>query len=120
MIINLSGEPVRLYGPDVEVVDDDALDSRCTVIPTDGAAAYLDLLDLGSPGDDIHGGRPVHIDLVEFHVRGLPAPRADVRLIVPAGVAMATRGRSDLLVPLGDVRDGAGESVGHQILASPC
>ncbi len=120
MIINLSGEPVRLYGPDVEVIDDDPADALCTVIPADGAAAYLDLLDLGSPGDDVHGGRLVHIDLVEFYVRGLPAPRPGTRLIVPYGVALATRGRSDLLVPVGDVRDRSGEPVGHQLLASPC
>lgn len=120
MIINLSGEPVRLYGPNVEVIGDDALDSLCTVIPADGAAAYLDLLDLGSPGDDVHGGRTVHIDLVEFHVRGLPAPRPGTRLIVPCVVALASRGRSDLLVPIGDVRTRSGESVGFQVLASPC
>ncbi|WP_405710030.1 hypothetical protein OG264_15975 [Streptomyces xanthophaeus] len=120
MILNMSGETVRLYGPDTDVIDDDAVDLGCVVIAASSAVAYLDLLDLGSPGDDVHGGETVHIDLVEFHVRGLPAVRPGTRLIVPASVALASRGRSDLLVPVGDVRTRSGDSVGHQVLASPC
>ncbi|MFD6874506.1 hypothetical protein [Streptomyces sp. NPDC060075] len=116
----MSGEPVRLYGPDVQDVDADDVDRLCVVIPASSALPYLDLLDLGSPGDDVHAGQVVHIDLVEVHVRNLPAARPGVRLIVPGAVALATRGRSDLLIPFGEVRSRAGDVVGHQVLASPC
>lgn len=121
MIINLTGEPVRLYGlaaPDV--IEDDALDSACTVIPAETPPAYMDVISLGSPGDTVHGGRPVQIDLCEFHIRDLPAAVTGTRLIVPPGVALASRGRSDLLIAFGDVCDATGASLGHRLLVSPC
>ncbi|MFD3777321.1 hypothetical protein [Streptomyces sp. NPDC058612] len=121
MIINLTGEPVRLYGLSAaDVIEDDALDSGCIVIPAEDPPAYLDVISLGSPGDDVHGGRTVEIDLCEFHVRDLPAPQASTRLIVPPGVALASRGRGDLLIAFGDVVDTTGASVGHRLLVSPC
>jgi hypothetical protein len=123
MIINLTGETVRLYGPDApDVIEDDALDRSCTVIAADVPSAFLGVesVDLDEPRTTFHGGRPLEIHLVRYLVRDLPASRRGVYLLVDPAVGVCVRGRADLLVPFDQVRDSTGAVVGHRHLVSPC
>ncbi|MGW2985435.1 hypothetical protein [Streptomyces goshikiensis] len=120
MIINLTGASIRLYGPDAP----DTLTDPMTILGVAIAAAEppadFYMIDLGSIGDEQYRGHPVHLVLAEIHVRDLPEARPGTRYVVSAAVALASRGRSDLLVPLGEVRTPAGALLGHKVLISPC
>ncbi|MFE7096997.1 hypothetical protein [Streptomyces erythrochromogenes] len=123
MIINLTGEPIRVYGPDApEVIEADALDLECTVFAAEVPPAFLDLvhLDLDEARTAFHGGRPVEIHLVQHIVRDLPAARRGVYLLVDSAVGLTVRGRADLLIGFDSVRDAAGAVVGYRHLVSPC
>ncbi|MFG2993978.1 hypothetical protein ACGFZK_32585 [Streptomyces sp. NPDC048257] len=121
MIINLTGETVRLYGPEApDVITDDALDLRCTVFAAEVPPAELHLEHLDFGERTYHGGRPVQTYLVRHTVRDLPARRGGAHLLVDPAVGMCVRGRSDLLIPYGPVHDSTGAIVGYRHLVSPC
>lgn len=123
MIINLTGEDVRLYGPDTpDVIAVDALGTGCTVIAAEGPEASLrfESIDLDEPKTTLHDGRPLEIHLVRYVVRDLPASRPGVYLLVDPAIGACVRGRADLLVPLDQVHDATGLPVGHRYLVSPC
>ncbi|MFD9306111.1 hypothetical protein ACFWCB_26240 [Streptomyces sp. NPDC060048] len=123
MIINLTGETVRIYGPDApNVIAADALDTGCTVIAAEVPPAYLgfESVDLDEPKTTLHGGRPLEIHLVRYLVWDLPACQPGVYLVVDPAIGVCVRGRADLLVPLDQVHDSTGVPVGHRYLVSPC
>ncbi|MEU2450077.1 hypothetical protein ABZ605_08460 [Streptomyces sp. NPDC012765] len=121
MIINLTGTTVRVYGPDApDVIEDDVLDLRCTVIPADVAPAHLHIDVLDSVTRTFHGGRPVEVYMVKHHVPDLPASRPGTYLLVDPTVGLCVRGRADLLIPFGPVHDSTGATVGYHHLVSPC
>ncbi|MCY0921865.1 MULTISPECIES: hypothetical protein [unclassified Streptomyces] len=120
VIINLTGETLRMYKPDSPDVLTDPLTGLGAVIDAIEPAADLNIIDLGSPGDDEYRGHVVPIDLAEIHIRHLPPSRPGARYVVTAAIAFAARGRADLLVPMGEVHDPDGTLLGHRHLISPC
>ncbi|MFZ3494592.1 hypothetical protein ACODT5_15435 [Streptomyces sp. 5.8] len=123
MIINLTGEDVRLYGPEApDVIAADALATGCTVIAAGGPGAFLrfESVDLDEPKTTRHGDQHLEIHLVRYVVRDLPASRPGVYLLVDPAIGACVRGRADLLVPLDEVHDSNGVPVGHRYLVSPC
>lgn len=121
MIINLTGETVRVYGPDApDVIADDALDTRCTVFAAEVPPAYINLDVLGAGERTFHGGRPVQTHLVRHVVCDLPPSRPNTYLLVDAAIGLTARGRADLLIGFDSVHDAAGALVGYRHLVSPC
>ncbi|WKV74245.1 hypothetical protein AW27_026460 [Streptomyces sp. PCS3-D2] len=121
MIINLTGDTVRVYGPDApDVIADDALDTGCTVFAAEVPPAYVDLVSLGRGERTFHGGRPVQTYLVRHVVRDLPPSRPNTYLLVDAAIGLTARGRADLLIGFDSVHDAAGALVGYRHLVSPC
>ncbi|MEU6294853.1 hypothetical protein [Streptomyces erythrochromogenes] len=121
MIINLTGETVRVYGPDAPaVIPTDALDLACAVFAAEVPPVYADLEIIGEGERIVHGGRPVQTYLTRQVIRDLPPSRPRTYLLVTASVGLCVRGRADLLVGFAPVHDAAGATVGYRHLASPC
>ncbi|MEV7584416.1 hypothetical protein [Streptomyces erythrochromogenes] len=120
MIINLTGKPVRVYGPDApDVIADDQLDG-CTVFPAEVPPARMAIEVLDAGQEALHGIRTVPLYLVRHNVAGLPPRRPNTHLIVEPIVGVVSHGRADLLIPLDEVHDATGAAVGHRFLGSPC
>lgn len=121
MIINLTGEPVRVYGPDApDVIEDDVLDTGCVVFAAEVPPAYINLDVLGAGAKTFHGGRPVETYLVRHVVCDLPPSRPNTYLLVDAVIGLTARGRGDLLIGFDSVCDPTGAVVGYRHLVSPC
>ncbi|MCP3758187.1 hypothetical protein [Streptomyces sp. TBY4] len=125
MIINLTGEDIRVYGPDApDVITDDVLHTGCTVIAAEAelppAHLGFESVDLDEPRTTLHGGQRLEIHLVRYLVRDLPAYRPGTYLLVDPAIGACVRGRADLLVPLDQVHDATGAPVGYRYLVSPC
>jgi hypothetical protein len=67
----------------------------------------------------MHDDDRIALALVEYHLDDLPEKTAGTYLVVDLDVAIAARGRADLLVPHLEVHDTAGDVIGHRRLASP-
>lgn len=125
MILNLTPHPVRLYTPatpDRIHELDDLNEGVIAVIEPEETPARVATIE-ASLGVVFawHQGQNIPTVLIEYGtVQGLPERKAGVQLIVSPAVAVATRGRSDLLVPYSEVRNTAGTVVGCRLLASPC
>ena len=125
MILNLTPHPVRIYHPAVpDRIDlNDGPVPLCTIEPSD-SLARLGTDEIGS-GVVQHSGLPIPAQLVLYgDLTGLPAwdgsadgetPRTF--LLVPLVVALAARGRNDLLVPYREVRNLDGTVIGCRALA---
>lgn len=104
ILINLTPHPVALMDSDGNVrttIESLGVVPRCQ--QTDRKVGELELDGVGS------------IDIVETEfgeISDLPEPVEGVFLVVSAIVAQAARGRHDLLVPSGPVRDSEGRVVG--------
>ncbi|NUP19042.1 MAG: hypothetical protein HOZ81_23715 [Streptomyces sp.] len=121
MIINLTGEPFRLYQPDApDVITDDQLNAGCIVFPATATTAYVNLHHLGAGPQTFHEGRPQRTQLVRPSVCDLPPSRPHTYLLVDAVVGLCVRGRADLLIGFDHVNDSAGAVAGYRHLVSPC
>lgn len=59
--------------------------------------------------------------MVEYgHIHALPQPAADTDYVVSLVVALAARGRDDLLAPYLEVRNESGTMVGCRFLQRVC
>lgn len=116
MIRNLTPHPVRIMLDEPWPIDSPLpADMVQEEFPPAGPPARLAMVDLGRQND----GTAVY-QLVEFgHVHDLPEPEHGVWFIVSLPVALACRGRSDLLVPYQEVRNHEGTVIGCRSLARP-
>lgn len=132
MIVNLTPHPLHIYPPDCpEQVDPDTVAPQFTVRP-DGPPARIVETTLGTSFRDCFDTRDpaasptaVAVEGVEYgYVDKLPPadghtpPRTFY--VVSLVVALAARGRPDLLVPYRQVRNLAGAVIGCRQLARPC
>ena len=121
MIRNLTPHPVRVYAPDTADRIDDLDAGLRTVIPPEETPARINVRSMGPSPSPAHDGVLIPTVLTEYgHITGLPNPEPRVYLVVSLVVALAARGRSDLLVPDAEVRNTDGTVVGCRRLASPC
>lgn len=125
MILNLTPHPIRLYSPATpdRIHELDDLNTGLIAIiepeetPVRVATTEVSLGVIFA----WHDGQNIPTVLIEYGtVEDLPERRNGVQLIVSPAVAVATRGRSDLLVPYSEVRNTTGTVVGCRLLASPC
>lgn len=111
-LINLTPHPIAIYrnralaeGPE-------------EVIPPSGTVARIATIDLGTNLSQ-HSGRSY--ELVEYgHAHDLPRPVDGTDYIVSLVVALACHGRSDLVAPYVEVRNGQGTMVGCRYLQKVC
>lgn len=126
MILNLTPHPVRVYHPNVpdRIEIDGEHEPLCTIEPS-GQLARLGMDELAATAVVQHSGLPIPAPLVDYgDLTGLPdwdgsadgeTPRT--YLLVPLVVALAARGRNDLLVPYREVRNLTGTVIGCRALA---
>lgn len=135
MIVNLTPHPLHFYPNDCpDRIEEGAVEPLFTVAPS-GTVARMETSTLGTWFSDCFDHQTpaeslttVAVEGVEYgHISGLPKfqegwDRADsgrVYYVVPLVVALAARGRPDLLVPYRDVRSMAGTVLGCRQLARP-
>jgi hypothetical protein len=112
-LVNLTPHPVNLYGP-----LRNAIDGPEEVIPASGQIARVAVIDLGTNLSP-RSGRSY--ELVEYgHVHDLPQPETGTDYIVSLVVALAARGRDDLLAPYAEIRNSEGTMVGCRFLQRVC
>jgi hypothetical protein len=110
MIINLTPHPVAIYG------NRTLEEGPREVIPPSGTVARVATIDLGT-----QPGRSGSYELVEYgHVHDLPEAAPDKHYLVSLVVALAARGRDDLLAPYVEVRNAEGMTVGCRYLQKVC
>lgn len=111
-LVNLTPHPIHLYGR--RAVED----GPELVIPPSGSVARVATIDLGA-NPSRHSGRLVA--WMEYgHVHDLPQPRRGVDYVVSLVVALAARGRDDLLAPYDEVRNAEGTMIGCRLLQRVC
>jgi hypothetical protein len=112
MLVNLTPHPVAIYR------DKSVEDGPDEVIPPSGTVARIATIELGT-GLSAHSGRSY--ELVEYgHAHDLPQPVAGTGYVVSLVVALAVRGRDDLLAPYLEVRNEAGTMIGCRYLQRAC
>lgn len=137
MIINLTPHPLRIFPLDCpDRLEEGTVAPLFTVAPS-GKVARIVENTLGTWFSDCFDGQvpaesftTVMVEGVEYgHISSLPpcdTEAVDLNLpprvyyVVPLVVALAARGRSDLLVPYRDVRSLTGTVLGCRQLAQPC
>lgn len=129
MLINLTPHPIRIYHPNVpdRIQVDGEHEPLCTIEPS-GRIARVSTDELSSGAVAQHSGLPIPLQYVDYgSVYGLPpfdgsadgeTPRT--YHLVSTIVALAARGRSDLVAPYREVRDLNGTVIGCRALAKPC
>jgi hypothetical protein len=111
-LVNLTPHPVALYR------DRTLEDGPDEVIPPSGKVARVAVIELGT-NLSAQSGRSY--ELVEYgHVHDLPQPQPGTDYVVSLVVALAARGRSDLLAPYVEVRDEQGTMIGCRYLQRVC
>lgn len=111
-LINLTPHPVHLYA------NRELAEGPQEVIPPSGKVARVATIELGT-GQSNHSGRS--FEWVEYgHVHDLPPKQDGTDYIVSLVVALAARGRDDLLAPYVEVRNGGGTMVGCRYLQRVC
>lgn len=110
MLVNLTPHPIAIYGN--QTVEDGPRE----VIPPSGTVARVATIELGS-----QVGRSAAYELVEYgHIHDLPQPAPDIDYVVSLVVALAARGRDDLLAPYLEVRNEQGTMIGCRYLQKVC
>lgn len=132
MIVNLTPHPLRIYPNDCpDRIEEGAVEPLFTVAPSGQTARlaeetlgtwFSDCFDHMVPAESF---TMVHVEGVNYgSIYGLPEPDGNIPArtfyVVPLVVALAARGRSDLLVPYRDVRSMSGTVLGCRQLAQPC
>jgi hypothetical protein len=113
MFENRTPHAIRLYQADSPDVVDDLTDGLVEEIPPTDPPVRIAMIELGTQT----GG----IELVEFgHAHHLPSKRSDVQLVVSLVVALACRGRDDLVFPYREVRNRNGTVIGCRQFGSVC
>jgi hypothetical protein len=112
-LVNLTPHPINIYG------NRDASEEPEEVIPvSDKGSARVAVIELGTNLSQ-HSGR--YYELVEYgHIENLPQPVPGTDYIVSLVVALAARGRDDLLAPYAEVRDARGTMIGCRFLQRVC
>jgi hypothetical protein len=112
MLVNLTPHPLAIYGGrTVEEGPDE-------VIPPSGTVVRIATIELGT-GLSAHSGRSY--EMVEYgHAHDLPRPEAGTDYVVSLVVALAVRGRDDLLAPYLEVRNEEGTMIGCRYLQRVC
>jgi len=111
-LVNLTPHPIAIYR------DREADDGPAEVIPPSGTVARVAVIELGTNLSP-HSGRSY--ELVEYgHVSGLPQRQPGTDYIVSLVVALAARGRDDLLAPYVEVRNSEGTMIGCRFLQRIC
>ena len=106
MFVNLTPHPINVYGKRSLEEGPEG------VIQPSGDVARLATIDLGGGGE---------IAYVEYgRIDGLPQPVAGVNYVVSLVVALAARGRSDLVAPWLEVRNETGTVVGCRMFQRVC
>jgi hypothetical protein len=112
MLINLTPYPVNIYG------NRELAEGPDEVIEPSGTVARVAQIELGTNWSHRSG---VAYEYVQYgHVHDLPQPRPDADYIVSLVVALAARGRDDLLAPFVEVRNDEGTMVGCRYLQRVC
>lgn len=112
MLVNLTPHPIAIYG------NRPAEDGPEEVIPPSGTVVRIATVDLGT-NLSAHSGRSY--ELVEYgHAHDLPQPAAGTDYVVSLVVALAMRGRGDLLAPYLEVRNEQGTMIGCRFLQRVC
>lgn len=128
MIVNLTPHPLHFYPVDCpDRIEPGQVEPLFTVPPT-GQTTRIVENTLGTWFEDVFdedtlSDCKVAVEGVEYgYITGLPLPDKErrIRYVVPLVVALAARGRDDLLVPYRDVRNMAGSVIGCRQLAQPC
>lgn len=110
MLVNLTPHPIAIYGN--RAVDE----GPAEVIPPSGTVARLATIELGT-----NLGPSSAYELVEYgHAHDLPRPQPGTDYIVSLVVALAVRGRDDLLAPYVEVRNDEGTMIGCRYLQKVC
>ena len=111
-LVNLTPHPVAIYR------DHATEDGPAEVIPPSGTVARVATIELGT-NLSRHSGR--QYELVEYgRIHDLPQPQHGTDYIVSLVVALAARGRDDLLAPYIEVRNDAGTMIGCRFLQRVC
>lgn len=120
MILNLTTQTIRLYDHATPGVVDDPDEGLLATLEPEQAPAQL--VPAGAGSTDVqHHRHAFHVGLVEYgHVEGLPARQPLRHLLVDLDVALAERGRADLLVGRTPVHHTDGRLLGYRHLTSPC
>jgi hypothetical protein len=112
MLVNLTPHPIAIYR------DRTAEDGPEEVIPPSGTVVRIATIDLGTNLSK-HSGQSY--ELVEYgHAHDLPQPQPNTDYIVSLVVALAVRGRDDLLAPYLEVRNEQGTMIGCRFLQRVC
>jgi hypothetical protein len=112
MLVNLTPHPIAIYR------DRPVEDGPDEVIPPSGTVARIATIELGT-GLSAHSRQAY--ELVEYgHCHDLPQPQPSTDYIVPLVVALAVRGRDDLLAPYLEVRNEQGTMIGCRFLQRVC
>lgn len=110
MLVNLTPHPVAIYG------NRSLEEGPAEVIEPSGKVARVATIDLGT-----QLGEACSYEFVEYgHVHDLPQPQAGTAYVVSLVVALAARGRADLLAPYVEVRNEQGTMVGCRYLQRVC
>lgn len=123
MIINCTPHVIDVYEADAPgIIDEGAMVVRPLLsIPPSGRVARLaeQVTDDGAT-HKLRGAEAVGVVRVEYgHVSDLPDVKANTWYVVSLALALAARGRPDLLVPWRQVRNARGTIVGCRGLAQP-
>jgi hypothetical protein len=112
MLVNLTPHPIAIYR------DRSIEDGPDEVILPSGTVTRIATIQLGT-NLSAHSGRSY--ELVEYgHAHDLPQPVPGTDYIVSLVVALAVRGRNDLLAPYIEVRNGQGTMIGCRYLQRAC
>jgi hypothetical protein len=112
MLVNLTPHPIAIYGN--RTVED----GPDEVIPPSGTVVRVATIDLGT---NFSAHSRQSYELVEYgHAHDLPRPQPDTDYVVSLVVALAMRGRDDLLAPYLEVRNEQGTMIGCRFLQRVC
>ena len=101
-LLNLTPHPINLYG------DRPTEDGPEHVIPPSGQVARVSTREIG--------GSDQYVMVAYSRVEDLPEPALGVLYVVSLVVALAARGRDDLLAPYREVRNESGTVIGCRTL----
>jgi hypothetical protein len=111
-IVNLTPHPIAIYR------DRQFDEGPYETIGVSGKVARLAMIELGTNAS-VRSGR--QYELVEYgHVHDLPPQDGYTDYVVSLVVALAARGRDDLMAPYLEVRNAEGTMVGCRYLQKVC